>query len=910
MFYKFFFKKTGTQHTTDSLLRSCGLSLLILIPGMLLVSGGYAQQGPPNPVETDTLAPFVTSTSISAVTASTATLGGNVTGNGGAVVTERGVVYSNINNQPTVADTKVIIGNGNGPYSQVVTGLKGGTTYFVRAYAINIIGTSYGAVVSFTTDASPPVVTTSEVASIGNTTATVGGDISYTGGAAVTERGVVYSTANNPPTVSDTKLQIGSGTGSFSQSLTGLTQGALYYLRAYAINSAGISYGSTVGFTPAGATVSTDNITGITTGSALLGGNVSSVGTSPVTEKGIVYLTGSGQPTLTDTKIVMGAGAGSFSQTVSGLAPATTYSVRAFATNGSATNYGTVQTFTTQTNINAITRVGSILTNSNVITFSVVFAQPVTGLSISNFSLTTTGVNNSYLTAVRGSGTDWIVTAYSGTGNGTITLNLANSTGVFPGINNSLPFVGETFNIDRVSPSLSLVSISSDNTDTTLAKPGDTVKLVFLGNEQLASTVVTIDGKPAPVVVSGNNTLVAGYQMTTAESEGVIPFSIQFSDVAGNTGTTTQSTTNSSSVRFDKTAPVISSITATGTTPTAAGSVQYTVTFSESVTGVDAADFSLNATNSLAGYSVSSVSGNGAIYTVTVNTGSGSGFLRLDVKNNGTGIADLAGNVLANGFSTGQAYSIQRKPFVVITNPVTVCVPQMIDLTAAAVTTGSDTSLAYTYFTNAAATAPLTGPAAIAVSGTYYIVGTNSLGGSSDPMPVTVTIDSPVPAVRLQTVNANNNDPVQLQARNIGTAFNWSPITGLSSSTVANPTATINQEIQYTIRMTMASGCVTVDTMLVRVFDKHLYVPNVFSPNNDGINDILLINTIRIQSFHFFRVFNRYGKMVFETDNASRGWDGKWNGQLQPVDTYVWVAEAKDNNGVQVNAQGTVTLLR
>lgn len=984
------------QDKQNHLKRQYFFSLLAMVAGILIFSVSQAQ--PPDPVETDTLAPFVTSTTISSFTATTATLGGNVTGNGGAAVTERGIVYSTTNTLPTVGDTKVIIGNGNGPYSQLITGLMGGTTYYVRAYAINIIGTSYGAVVSFTTNTSPPIVTTNEVSSIANTSATVGGNISFSGGAAITERGVVYSISNTIPTVADAKLAIGSGIGLFSQSLTGLTQGSLYYLRAYAINSAGTSYGSVISFTPAGATVSTDNVTGVTTNAAILGGNVTSLGSSAVTEKGIVYTTGTGIPTTGDIKIAAGSGLGVFSQTVSSLSPATTYSARAFATNGTATNYGAVQIFTTQTTLNSIKRVGTVLTNSIVVTFIVEFAQNITGLTTSNFSLTSTGVNNPYVTAVSGSGTTWNVTAYSGTGNGTVTLNLANSNGISPGISNILPFAGETFTIDRVAPSLTAISIFSGNPAVSQAKTGDIVKLSFTANEAIAIPVVTIAGNPATLSNTSGNTWMASYVLTAADPEGNVPFNINFSDIATNAGAAAQATTDNSTVVFDRTPPIVNSINRSGNSPTNTATVQFAVNFSEPVTGVDVSDFILATTQAITGVQVSSVTGSGSTYTVTVNTGTETGTIRLDLTTTGTGITDAAGN-LSGGFTTGQVYNIVRKPILKINNPAAVCAPVAIDLTDPAITNGSDAGLTYSYYTNAAATIPLVTPAAVAASGTYYITGTNILNLTSDPVAVTVTVNnftnptagfifdsycinravnftntstvagsgtvnyqwsdnnghsstlaspsftyaatgnyyvkltissqlcplvadsitqtigivSPAAAIRMPMVNiiVNNNNQTQLQARtNIGNTYQWTPATGLTSATISNPTVLLSQQTDYTIAITAASGCQTVDSLLVRVFDKYVYVPNVFSPNGDGINDLLFINLISVKQLHYFRIYNRYGKKVFETTDPNIGWDGKLNGQLQPLDTYVWMMEAVNKDNKPVIQQGNITLIR
>jgi len=196
--------------------------------------------------------PTVTTGSVSNITSSTATVAGNVTADGGATVTERGICYSTSQN-PTIANSKVASGSGIGTFSANLSGLAANTTYYARAYATNAQGTSYGSQVSFTTtsSATTPTVTTGTVSNITSSTATVAGNVTADGGATVTERGICYSTSQNP-TIANSKVASGSGIGTFSANLSGLAANTTYYARAYATNAQGTSYGSQVSFTTSG----------------------------------------------------------------------------------------------------------------------------------------------------------------------------------------------------------------------------------------------------------------------------------------------------------------------------------------------------------------------------------------------------------------------------------------------------------------------------------------------------------------------------------------------------------------------------------------------------------------------------------------------------------------------------------
>ncbi len=196
--------------------------------------------------------PVVTTTAASSINTSSALLGGNITSDNGSAITERGVVYSTTDNTPEIGEggvTKEIEGGTTtGAFSETINSLTSSTTYYFRAYAINANGTGYGDVMSFTTFSSLPTLTTTDASNVTTTSATFGGNIADQGNSAVTERGIVYSTTNANPRITDsdaTKDTNGTGTGSFSESIGSLsTNTNVYYYRAYAINTQGTGYGA------------------------------------------------------------------------------------------------------------------------------------------------------------------------------------------------------------------------------------------------------------------------------------------------------------------------------------------------------------------------------------------------------------------------------------------------------------------------------------------------------------------------------------------------------------------------------------------------------------------------------------------------------------------------------------------
>lgn len=234
------------------------------------------------------------------------------------------------------------------PFGALMTGLTPNTTYYVRAYVTGSAGTSYGNQLSFTTLADVvPGVETDPATNILYNSASIKGVVFSSGTADVTERGIVYGLSEHP-TITGSKKEDGTGTGAFTTVLNDLTENTKYFARAYAINIGGTSYGNEISFsTPSSLTVTTTDPSKITYNSATLNGTVTSVGPSPVTERGIVYGL-SEHPTTDGNKVANGSGVGTFTTILNGLAENTKYVVRAYAVNAYGTVYGNEVSFTSR----------------------------------------------------------------------------------------------------------------------------------------------------------------------------------------------------------------------------------------------------------------------------------------------------------------------------------------------------------------------------------------------------------------------------------------------------------------------------------------------------------------------------------------------------------------------------------
>jgi uncharacterized protein (TIGR02145 family) len=290
------------------------------------------------------IVPVVTTNNVTEISYTTATSGGEATNDGGAPVLSKGVCWG-ISANPTISANLTTESGGLGSFTSHLAMLTANTLYYVRAFATNSAGTGYGDQVTFTTSQiAVPALTTTELTAITKVAAVSGGNITSENGASVTERGVCWSTSANP-TIADNKTTEGTGTGSFSSALAGLSGGTTYYVRAFATNSGGTGYGNEISFTtlpPTAPVLTTKAISSLTTNSLISGGAITDDGGASITARGICWNTAS-NPTIGNNKSIEDSGTGNFTSSIFGLLPNTTYYIRAYATNNAGTAYGNEQ---------------------------------------------------------------------------------------------------------------------------------------------------------------------------------------------------------------------------------------------------------------------------------------------------------------------------------------------------------------------------------------------------------------------------------------------------------------------------------------------------------------------------------------------------------------------------------------
>ncbi|HIN39001.1 MAG TPA: gliding motility-associated C-terminal domain-containing protein, partial [Flavobacteriales bacterium] len=143
----------------------------------------------------------------------------------------------------------------------------------------------------------------------------------------------------------------------------------------------------------------------------------------------------------------------------------------------------------------------------------------------------------------------------------------------------------------------------------------------------------------------------------------------------------------------------------------------------------------------------------------------------------------------------------------------------------------------------------------------------------------------------------------------VGTYY-WHPAGGLSCTACESPIASPETDITYYLEVTDSNGCVALDSIIITVnFETDPFVANIFSPNGDGLNDLLHVNGLTGDDF-IFRIYDRWGNMLFESSDQGQGWDGTSDGTIVNSGEYVYTYSFKDNNGYEYKGHGSVTLVR
>ncbi len=186
----------------------------------------------------------------------------------------------------------------------------------------------------------------------------------------------------------------------------------------------------------------------------------------------------------------------------------------------------------------------------------------------------------------------------------------------------------------------------------------------------------------------------------------------------------------------------------------------------------------------------------------------------------------------------------------------------------------------------------------------------NSAAGCSSNLLIKNIIIYGTNAYAGQDTIAAAGQPVQLHASG-GLSYLWSPGGYLNDAGIANPIAILSATQSFRLKAFTPEGCESYDTVIVKIYKgPDIYLPNAFTPNDDGLNDLLRGIPVGLQQFNWLRIFNRYGQEIFSTTDYHKGWDGKWKGQKQDNGVYVVIASGIDFRGNPINKKATVMLIR
>jgi gliding motility-associated-like protein len=199
-----------------------------------------------------------------------------------------------------------------------------------------------------------------------------------------------------------------------------------------------------------------------------------------------------------------------------------------------------------------------------------------------------------------------------------------------------------------------------------------------------------------------------------------------------------------------------------------------------------------------------------------------------------------------------------------------------------------------------------------------YVLTSLHAGPNTCPKPSRDTVGVTVfPKIRPYAGNDTMvivNQPLHFNATG-GESYLWIPATDLSDPTAHDPVGIYGAEIDsitYIVRVYNSLGCYDTASVRVVVFktNPYVFVPNAFTPNGDGLNDEIRPIAVGVKQINYFRIFNRWGQLVFNTTINGKGWDGRISGVPQGSNVYVWMVSAIDYQGNPIFLKGTATLIR
>ena len=350
---------------------SLGIKTKYYVKSYAVNSAGVAY-GPVVSFETAGEIATIRTVGSSEVTTGSAVLSANITTDNGEKITERGFVWMEGAGNPTTDSNKLKVSGEVGEYTATLEGLDPNKKYSFRAYAINAEGTAYGDVMNFTTKVALPVLSNVVIPSLSSTTATLTSKVTYHGGETVTEVGFYYSTETDVNPETSQKVSRIYSEDTFSIEVANLDINTKYYVKAYAVNSAGTAYSEVNSFKTESSvpSVQTVGVADITPESALLSGSVLSDNGASITERGFVWIQGDGTPTVDSHKLTATGTTGEFTSSLTGLEPNKKYSFRAYATNSKGTAYGEIMTFSTVAGLPALSSVDVSAITSTSATFA------------------------------------------------------------------------------------------------------------------------------------------------------------------------------------------------------------------------------------------------------------------------------------------------------------------------------------------------------------------------------------------------------------------------------------------------------------------------------------------------------------------------------------------------------------